>query len=340
MIFDKNDPKDTIVCVTGIFGHLGSVVAMYLCKEGYQVRGLCHQSQPAELLEGLPIEYFKGDVTDPKTLDTFLAHEDGKRLCVIHCAGLISIITNYQEKLHKVNVTGTKNVIDAAIRHHADKFVYVSSVHAIAVPREGGIITETKVFDPSKIIGDYAKTKCEATAYALSRADYMDITVVQPSGIIGPYDLGRNDLVALIDSIINGRRYTGVAGGYDMVDVRDVAEGAISALKHGRRGECYILSGDYVSIEDIMKISLKAAGVEHGITVLPLWVGRMAAPFAEGYALLVHQKPLFTRYAIHTVSTRGTFSHAKATTELGYDSRPIEQTIEDTVGYLQQHEKK
>ena len=104
-----------------------------------------------------------------------------------------------------------------ALLRHADKFVYVSSVHAIAIPREGGVITETKVFDPGKVIGDYARTKCEATAYVLSRTDYMDITIVHPSGIIGPYDLGRNDLVALVDSIINGRRYTGVRGGYDMV---------------------------------------------------------------------------------------------------------------------------
>ena len=340
MLFDKYNPKDTIVCVTGIFGHLGSVVAMNLCREGYNVRGFCHLSQPAELLEGLPIEYFKGDVTDPESLDAFMEHESGKKLCVIHCAGLISIITGYQDQLHKVNVGGTKNVLDAAIQHHADKFVYVSSVHAIAIPREGSVIAETKVFDPGKVIGDYAKTKCEATAYVLSRSDYMDVSIEHPSGIIGPYDLGRNDLVALVDSIINGRRYTGVRGGYDMVDVRDVAEGTISAMLHGRRGECYILSGDYASIEKIMRTSLDAAGIEHGITIIPLWLARIAAPFAESYALLTKNKPLFTKYAVHTIGSNGSFSHAKATAELGYTSRPIEQTLEDTVGYLQEHEKK
>ncbi|MCI2082161.1 MAG: NAD-dependent epimerase/dehydratase family protein [Bacteroidales bacterium] len=331
--------RDTIVCVTGICGHLGSVIGAELCRKGCRVRGLQHDSRIPELLQGLPVEYCRGDVTSPDTLGSFLRHDGNEKLCVIHCAGIISIIGGYQEKLHRVNVTGTINMVDAAIRNCADKFVYVSSVHSIAIPQKVKVITETEVYHPSEVIGDYARTKCEATAYVLSQKGKLDVTVVQPSGIMGPYDLGRNDLVALIASVAIGKRRIGVNGGYDMVDVRDIAKGTISALTNGHKGECYILSGHYVSIPDIMKISLKAAGTNGRIIVLPLCFARIAAPFACLYAKLTGKKPLFTPYAIHTVASAGNFSHAKATEELGFDPRPIEETIADTVTYLQKHNR-
>ena len=326
--------KDTVVCVTGVCGHLGSVVAAQLCAAGCKVRGLRHRCGTPELLQGLDIDFFDGDVNDPASLDAFMGRDAGAPLCVVHCAGLISIVSSYQKELHRVNVEGTKNVVEAAVRNGAEKLVYVSSVHAIAVEPGVKVITETDLFDPSKVVGDYAKTKCEATGYVLSRACDLDLTVVHPSGIFGPYDTGRNSLVALVKSVVVGGRRTGVAGGYDMADVRDVAAGTVSALTRGGRGECYLLSGNYISVKDLMDMSLKDAGIGRKMFYMPLWAASAAAPFAELYARIMHKKPLFTSYAIHTVGSVGNFSHAKATEVLGYNPRPLAETVSDTVSYL------
>ena len=318
--------------ITGAAGHLGSTIIRKLMKEDCAIRGLILPSEKAEFVKR--VSYFTGDVTDSDSLDMLFSDLDGYRVYVIHTAGLISISSHDDERLYSVNVKGTENIIAKCIEHNITRMLYVSSVHAIP-EEEGHAITEVSSFNGDSVEGSYAKTKAAATAAVIEacRNGLLDAVVVHPSGIIGPYDDGRNHLVQLVKMYITGKLPAGVDGGYDFVDVRDVADGCMNALRKGRTGECYILSNRYVAIRELLDNLRKLTGGRRKIC-LPVWVARCFEPFFAFSARLTHTRPLYTSYALSTLEGNGHFSHMKATMELGYKPRPISSTIADTIAWL------
>ena len=139
--------------------------------------------------------------------------------------------------------------------------MYVSSVHAIPERKEKGVTGETQRFSPAYVTGGYAKTKAAATRIVLQAAKRgLDVVVVHPSGVLGPYDRSGNHLVQMVAEYLNGTLPACVKGGYDFVDVRDVAQGCLLAAEKGRSGECYILSDRYCEIREVLAIAGAAAG--------------------------------------------------------------------------------
>lgn len=323
---------ENIYLVTGAAGHLGSVVTAQLIQSGKAVRALV---LPKE--EHLPenAEIFYGDVSDVNSIKPFFENLKGRDPIVIHCAGIVSIATNVNSDVYNVNVTGTKNIVDLCILYDVSKLIYVSSVHAIPEQPEGVVITETTDFDPEKVVGAYAKTKAEATAYVMEAAKQgLNVSYVHPSGITGPYDYGKGHLTTLVIDYYNHRLTSGVNGGYDFVDVRDVAKGIIATCDKGRKGEGYILSNKYFTMQQILFMLHEITGKKEIRNILPLWFLKGTARLAELYYKILRQPPLFTSYSIYTLNTNAHFSHEKATKELGYETRDMKETLTDTVNWL------
>lgn len=317
--------------VTGAAGHLGRVVTQKLLDGGKQVRILI---LPWETDVPPAQEIFRGDVTDREGLRPFFA-APGKRVTVIHCAGIVSIASGYNQKLYDVNVGGTKNVAELCMEYGVRKLVYVSSVHAIPELPEGETISETSVFSPNAVTGHYAKSKALATAFVLEAASRgLDASVVHPSGIIGPYDRGSNHTTALIRSFFRGTLPAGVMGGYDFVDVRDVAAGVIACAERGRKGECYILSNRYFTVREVLDRLHRLTHRRSVPLYLPLGVAAAMAPAAEWFARVSGKVPLYTPYSIYTLGTNAHFSNQKARKELGYSVRNMNRTLADTVEWL------
>ena len=199
--------------VTGATGHLGNTVAHRLARAGGQVRALVLPGE--EHAPQLPggVEAVAGDVRSPASLEALFAGAEGRDVTVIHCAGIVSIASRFDQNVYDVNVTGTKNVVDACVRRGVKKLVHVSSVHALPEKPGGAPVSETDVFSPGAVVGLYAKTKAAATAYALAaRARGLDVRVVHPSGICGPYDYGHGHLTQLVQDFCTGRLAAGVDG--------------------------------------------------------------------------------------------------------------------------------
>ena len=326
-----------VYVVTGAAGHLGSTVVRILLERGESVRGLL---LPGEQPAVSGAEYICGNVLEPESLLPLFRPEGNKTLVVIHTAGIIDVTGEMSQRLYDVNVNGTKNVLALCRKYQVDKLVYVSSVHAI--PESGTSVPQTEgtAFSPDTVIGGYAKTKAEATQAVLDAAAHgLPAVVVHPSGIIGPYDEGRNHLVQMVLDFMNGRLPACVKGGYDLVDVRDVAEGCISAAERGRNGECYILSGEYHEIREILSIAALLCGKKVPPT-LPMSLVRTVEPMLAFWAKQQGQRPLYTRYSLDTVSSPTRFSSQKARTELGFCSRKIQTTVRDTVCWLMEHKEK
>ena len=260
----------------------------------------------------------------PETLRPLFENTFGSEVYVIHTAGIISIENNVSEKLRQVNVGGTKNIVDLCKEYKVKRLVYVSSVHAIPEGEKSETLTEISHFSPDEVIGGYAKTKAEATQIVLDAAkEGLNAVVVHPSGILGPYDNSGNHLVQLVKDYIKGKLPACVKGGYDFVDVRDVAAGCLLAAEKGRQGECYILSNRHYEIKDILAIAKTICGGKR-IPVLPMWMAKMAEPFLRKTAEIRKRRPLYTKYSLHTLTANDKFSHEKATKELGY--HPVSYT--------------
>ncbi|MGP1508033.1 MAG: NAD-dependent epimerase/dehydratase family protein [Sphaerochaeta sp.] len=324
--------------ITGASGFLGKVLVRSLLDRGKRVRVLVLRGDPSEKELPREAEITYGSVTEPDSMKAFF-EGDLSHACLVHCAGIISIASTAPRYLWDINVNGSRNVMEACIRYGVAKAVHVSSVHAIPEKPKGKIMSEVSVFTKKSVRGKYAKSKAEATGLVLDYASKgLNVSVVLPSGILGPYDEGRGNIASAIISFCNRRLPLAVKGGYDFVDVRDVVQGIFECSEKGRAGECYILSGHYLTLKDILG-HLSRLGYGKEPVYLPLAFVKIISPFCE-LAGLLRRKPLFlTPYSAYTLGTNSMFSHAKAQRELGYAPRKIQVTLNSMVNWLKKKKR-
>ncbi|MEO0086316.1 MAG: NAD-dependent epimerase/dehydratase family protein, partial [candidate division WOR-3 bacterium] len=174
-----------LTVITGATGHVGNVLVRELRARGRRVRALVPDFEDRSCLDGLGVEICTADVREPDSLVRGLAGAD----VVFHLAGLVSITGDRAGQLRVVNVTGTRNVVRACRQVGVGRLVYTSSVHALPEPPCGVPLRETARFDPARVLGDYARSKAEASREVLAGVEEgLDAVMVFPSGIIGPYD--------------------------------------------------------------------------------------------------------------------------------------------------------
>ncbi|MFR5190869.1 MAG: NAD-dependent epimerase/dehydratase family protein, partial [Clostridia bacterium] len=188
--------------------------------------------------------------------------------------------------------------------------------------------------------GTYAKTKAAATKYLLeNNKQEIELVIVHPSGVIGPYEYIPSNLGQLVMDCASKKIGAYLEGGYNFVDVRDVAQGIIAAAQKGTAGECYILSGHQVSVKTLMKMIEDITKVPAPKFKIARWFAYITGVLSEWYSKIRKEKPLFTSYAVYTLGTNSNFSNAKAIKELGYQVRPMEETLRDTITWLKENHK-
>lgn len=318
--------------VTGACGHLGGTLVRLLERTGAQVRGLRLPSEQAR--DRAHVTYYPGDVRDRDSLRPLFRGLAGREVVVFHTAAIVDISGEVTPQMHDVNVNGTKNILALCREYGVKRLVYVSSVHAIPEKDGYAVLREVDSFSPQQVTGGYAKTKAEATQAVLdAAAQGLDAVVVHPSGILGPFDGTGNHLVQLVKEYAGGKLPACVKGGYDFVDVRDVAAGCLAAAEKGRSGQCYILSNRHYEVQEVLAM---AKTLCHGrrLPVLPMWMAQAAEPLLGWVANVKKQRPLYTKYSLYTLRSNDRFDHGKATAELGYRPRDLRQTVRDTLRWL------
>lgn len=322
--------------VTGATGHIGNVLVRKLLEKGYEVKALVLKKEEQNVLEGLGVEIVYGDVTNLESLNKAF---EGVQI-VFHLAGIIEIGSGNKKRTYQVNVEGTQNVIQACKEQKVKRLVYTSSVHAIEELPNGQTISETTEFGKEKVKGVYAKTKAEATKEVLAAGDEnLEVIVVHPSGVIGPYEYLPSNLGQLIIDCAKGKMGAYLEGGYNFVDVRDVANGIVLAAEKGKTKNCYILAGHKVTVKELMKLIEEITGVKAPKFKIARWFAYATGFLSELYYKMVKQKPLFTSYAVYTLGTNCNFSSHKAMKELGYTIRPIKETLKDTIDWFKKQGK-
>lgn len=319
-----------MILVTGGTGHIGNVLVRQLLGRGEHLRVLIPRGESPTSLSGLPVELVEGDVLDRSSLSNVLRGVKA----VFHLAGIISIMPGSNPRIRQVNVQGTRNVLHAAGEAGVEKLVYTSSIHALRRV-ESGLIDESLPYDPANPYGEYDRSKAEATLEVKRAAqDGLNAVIACPTGVIGPYDFLGSMMGSVIRAAAQRKPALYVDGGYDFVDVRDVAAGLISACERGRSGESYILSGHRISVRYLLETVREITGAHFFQMKIPFDLARFAARFMPLYYELCHATPRFTSYSLAVLRSNANISHAKATHELGYQPRLLYQTIADTVHWF------
>ncbi|MBC7334483.1 MAG: NAD-dependent epimerase/dehydratase family protein [Actinobacteria bacterium] len=237
-----------------------------------------------------------GDILDINSLIKAFKNADN----VYHLAGIVTIMPGDKSLIRKINFEGTKNVIKACIECNIRRLIYVSSIHALKEPPEGTIIDENMPFDPKNRRGEYDRTKALASIEVLkSNGNGIESIVVCPTGVIGPYDFRGSLITKTIVDFAKGKMKITINGVYDFVDVRDVAEGIILAAKKGKSGEKYILSGERVSMDYMMKILSEITNVKQPRFKIPIRLPKFIGVLSPMYYKLFNKTPRFTSYSIN-----------------------------------------
>jgi dihydroflavonol-4-reductase len=320
------------VAVTGAAGFVGANLVNRLLEDGHDVVAI-DRAESKHVAPIRPVSWVSGDVLDPEGMRAALAGAE----VVYH---LVAMITLRQEDpgAWRVNTEGVRTVAEAALAAGVRRFVHCSSVHSFDQERCGGILTEDSprsehpdipVYDRSKWAGEQELRK------VVDRG--LDATICNPTGVWGPADhppLSRLNGIARDGA--RGRVPTFPSGGgFDFVDVRDVAAGLTLASEKGRTGENYLLGGEMRPMIEWLRIPARVAGRRGPLFGFPLRWLEALMPVAEPVAKAVGTD-VISKAALGPILASPAVDISKARSELGYEPRSMETTARDFVSFLVQ----
>lgn len=318
-----------MIAVTGASGLLGGNLIRELLARGKPVRALIHKDTRA--VSGLDVEMVSADLNDPSSVARAFAGVD----IVYHLASVVSISMDSWDEVYRVNVLGTRNVVDACLRAGVKRLVHFSSTHARQPEPFDQVLDEDRplVTDPALPPYDRSKALGEVEVQqGIERG--LDAVILLPSGILGPYDFRPSLVGESLQLMQRGGLPVLTTGGYNWVDGRDVATGAICAAEIAPPGSRYILSGHWYSIYEVAQMAAKISGTRAPRLVLPLQAAELALPVMERLATLRGTQPLFTRAMLSALKSNRHISYARAARELGYAPRPFLETLTDALNWF------
>lgn len=307
--------------VTGAGGHVGSTLVRALLARGREV--VCVDLADSPGLEGLDVRVHHGDIRDADFLRGVIGEGD----TVFHLASVISTSGDKGGLVPSVNVDGARNVATVCREQGVARLIHTSSIHAYDIDTHGAPVTEETPLAIGRSTSAYNVSKARGQLAVLEQvAQGLDAVVVNPCGVIGPYDYKASRMGKFFRAMDKGTAGWVGPGGFNWVDVRDVVDGMLLAEEKGRAGEAYILAGHWNTNLTLARLAGELLDKPTPTRAIPMPVldvlhalGRVLSAFG--------QRPPVTKEALDALKANPEMSHAKATAELGYRPRDVEETI-------------
>lgn len=319
------------VALTGAAGHLGAAVLQELLLKKFSVKALVRDPRSAAL-KSQPVELIHGDLFQQETREQLMEGCDA----VIHCAALISVNGDPHGLVHKTNVTGTRIALETARNAGVKRFIQISSIHAYRQePCFSALNEEREPVDTDGFAYDLSKQAGKELALAANNKDF-EVLVLHPTAIIGPHDHKPSRMGKVIMDLYRGRLPFIFNGGFDFCDSRDVATAAVNALHKGTPGEAYLLSGKWHSLKELAQMLSQATGKHIKPVCLSPAVAKMGLPFVTLLSRLQKKEPLYSNEALVALFSGNRYICSdKASEKLDYQTRPLSETIRDTIAWFQ-----
>ncbi|HLW24101.1 MAG TPA: hopanoid-associated sugar epimerase [Steroidobacteraceae bacterium] len=318
--------------VTGATGFVGAAVAQALERAGWSVRVLVRPTSDRTNLAALTAEPVVGDLREPASLEAALAG----------CEALFHVAADYRlgardpKELYRSNVDGTRAILEAARRTGVRRVIYTSSVATVGIPPDGTPGDERTPVALETMIGHYKRSKflAEQVAVEAARAG-CPVIIVNPSTPVGPGDVKPTPTGRMVLDAAAGRMPAYVDTGLNIVHVEDVAQGHLLAHERGRVGERYILGGEDMTLEQILKLIAERMGHRPPRLRLPYGAVLPLAYIAEGWARVARRSGgRLTLEGLRMSRKHMFFSSAKAQAELGYRWRAPPEAFDDAIRWF------
>jgi dihydroflavonol-4-reductase len=257
---------------------------------------------------------------------------------VYHLAATITLLKSEWPMVERINVVGTRNVVDACLYCGVKRLVHFSSIHAMQQEPLNTQVDESRPLVEGQQYPPYDRSKAAGEKEVRKGIEKgLDAIIINPTGIFGPYDYEPSHFGVALLSMANGKMIALIKGGFNWVDVRDVVQGAMLAEKKAPAGSKYLLSGYWVSMLEIASLMKEISDASITGFVCPMPVARFGAPFATVYNRLLGRRALYTSVSLRALKSNHNISHDKATRELGYMPRPFKETLTDTLQWFAQN---
>ena len=306
------------VLVTGGTGVVGRPVVRYLVEAGRQVRGLARSEASAALLADMGAVPVRGDICERDSLEKAVAGCD----VVYHIAGLVRFCPQSPDRLYRVNVEGTRNVVRAARRAGVRRMVHTSSV--VALGEKPGTVGSEATTHRGHHLSHYGRSKHQGEELAFAESGDMEVVVVNPSSVQGAARATGSG--GLLLQAVNGRFKYLVDTPISIVDTDDCARGHLAAEERGIAGERYVLSGFTISLRQAVALMGDLTGRRYRIRFIPRILLAPAGLVADSVGKYVDSVPL-CRETVHLMRYGASYDGSRARWELGVDYRSPRETF-------------
>jgi len=323
--------------VTGANGFIGSHLTQFLLAQGEKVRVLVRPQSDRRLLQGLPVEFAYADLRDASSLPQAISGVQR----VYHVAADYRLWAKDPQEIYESNLTGTRNLLNAARQAGIARFIYTSSVGTLVPRRPRGLPDEETRLRLEDMIGHYKRSKYLAEQQALEAArSGAPVVIVNPTTPVGPGDWKPTPTGRIILDFLNGQIPAYVDTGLNFVAVEDVAKGHWLAAERGQLGARYILGDRNLSLKQLLEILSALSGRPAPLVRLPHAVPYSVALVDSLVSRLLGRLPRIPLEGVRLARHKMFVDSSKATRELGFRPSPLEEALQRAIqwyshnGYL------
>ncbi len=321
------------VLVTGASGFIGSHLVARLVASGCAVRTFGRSPSVPPQFASLAVEHYSGDITDAASVARAI---EGCEI-VFHMAGLVSYRASHWQRQYRVNVVGTRTVMEASLAAGVRRVIHTGSIAGMGIPEHRSVGTEEIVYNLEGRGLSYCDTKHAAEQEVQRYIEKgLPAIMLNPGIIFGEGDSHPHHH-AIFAALQNGWLIGCPAGGVSFCDIADVVEAHVNAMSLGRPGERYVLASENLTYRDAACTVAQVLGCSRPKFDLPGWLVDVAGHVCETTMPLFGVSPALTRQVAYLSQQCIFFSSAKAQLELHYPCTPFTDTIERTAPYYLGH---
>lgn len=320
------------IFVTGATGFVGSHVARALAEQGAELRLLVRTGSNTKNINQLRAERVIGDLRDPMSLRAAMAGCDA----AFHVAADYRLWVRDPEQMYRVNVEGTRALLDAARGNGVRRVIYTSSVATMGFTANGHPADENSPVSLANMIGHYKRSKFMAEQLAIEAGKSgMEVVVVNPTTPVGEQDIKPTPTGRIVLDFLKRKFPAYVDTGLNLVDVRECARGHVAALERGRSGERYILGGENLTLKQILDKLAALTGLPSPKVRVP-YVMALATGVVDEVVTghILGREPRATIDAVRMGRKKMFVSSAKAERELGWKVVPVADALRRAVEWF------
>ena len=322
------------ILVTGADGLLGSNLVRELLSRGHVIRAFVQPGRQQKTLEGLPIEKFAGNLLNP---DEVIKAAEGCE-AIIHCAASTAVWPIRSEIINKVNIDGTKNIIEAVYKNNIQRLIYVGTANSFGFGSKSQPGVEGNPYKSATYGLDYMDSKYKAMQVVLEevKTNKLPAVIVNPTFMFGPYDSTPSS-GAMIVALYKGKVPGYTKGGRNYLCAKDAAVAIANALTKGSVGECYILGNENLSYREIFTKISNTIGVKPPSLAIPSVFAKLYGRIGSIIGNVTGNAPAISYPLARISADEHYYNPAKARTELGLPQTPVETGIRESFEWLKEN---